>query len=128
MSKHATQLNELEKLLSQLAPEELFEVVRLAARSLRQLSGSAALPHPSESLAQLREELQALRRSLEQCLPTAAQVIESGRRASTGDQPSSDQLANMTRLRRELATLPVCNPGDGFSNRDHDEELYGGPG
>ena len=32
---------------------------------------------------------------------------------------------NLDRLRRELAGLPVHNPADGFSNRDHDSELYG---
>jgi hypothetical protein len=33
--------------------------------------------------------------------------------------------ANLERLRRELAALPVRNPSDGFSNRDHDRPLYG---
>jgi hypothetical protein len=29
------------------------------------------------------------------------------------------------RLRQELAVLPVHNPVDGFSNRQHDQLLYG---
>jgi hypothetical protein len=28
-------------------------------------------------------------------------------------------------LRREMASLPVANPADGFSGRDHDRLLYG---
>lgn len=28
-------------------------------------------------------------------------------------------------LRREMAALPVSNPTDGLSNRDHDRLLYG---
>jgi len=39
---------------------------------------------------------------------------------------AAEQRANLERLQRELATLPVRNPADGFSNRDHDAELYGG--
>ena len=45
--------------------------------------------------------------------------------------PASDRSAearqnSANRLRRELADLPVHNRADGFSNRDHDDELYGG--
>jgi len=29
------------------------------------------------------------------------------------------------RLRQELAALPVRNPSDGWSNRNHDQLLYG---
>jgi hypothetical protein len=29
-------------------------------------------------------------------------------------------------LRQKLAALPIHNPDDGFSNRDHDSVLYGG--
>ena len=36
-----------------------------------------------------------------------------------------DCRANLDRLRRVLATLAVHNPPDGFSNRDHDQTLYG---
>ena len=31
----------------------------------------------------------------------------------------------LRRLRQELAALPVHNPVDGFSNRQHDQLLYG---
>jgi hypothetical protein len=34
---------------------------------------------------------------------------------------------NLDRLRRNLASLPTQNPADGFSGRDHDRVLYGGP-
>ncbi len=37
-----------------------------------------------------------------------------------------DLRENLDRLRSELAVLPVCNPADGFCNRDHDDQLYGG--
>ena len=40
---------------------------------------------------------------------------------------SGDRPAALDRLRHELATLPGCNRDNGFSNRDHDDELYGGP-
>jgi hypothetical protein len=32
----------------------------------------------------------------------------------------------LNQLRKELAALPVANPADGFSGRDHDQALYGG--
>jgi len=37
-----------------------------------------------------------------------------------------EQRANLERLRHEVAGLPVRNPADGFSNRMHDYQLYGG--
>ena len=41
--------------------------------------------------------------------------------------PSAEtRRSSAGRLRQELAGLPVHNPADGFSNRDHDDELYGG--
>jgi len=36
-----------------------------------------------------------------------------------------DQRRAVLRLRQELASLPVCNPAAGGSNRQHDEGLYG---
>ncbi|WP_295385473.1 hypothetical protein [uncultured Thiodictyon sp.] len=36
-----------------------------------------------------------------------------------------DRRANLDRLRAELAGLPIGNPGDGRSNRDHDAVIYG---
>lgn len=38
----------------------------------------------------------------------------------------SAQLQALDQLRKELAALPVQNPPDGLSNRDHDRLLYGG--
>jgi hypothetical protein len=38
-----------------------------------------------------------------------------------------EQKARLARLRSEMAALPVLNPDDGFSNRDHDQCLYGEP-
>jgi hypothetical protein len=35
------------------------------------------------------------------------------------------QREALQRLRREISSLPVHNPNDGFSNRDHDRLLYG---
>lgn len=35
--------------------------------------------------------------------------------------------AALERLRQDLAALPVENPVDGFSNRQHDQLLYGAP-
>ena len=46
-------------------------------------------------------------------------------RTPTNEGKSDDLRANLDRLRRELARLPVRNPADGVSNRDHDRELYG---
>ena len=37
----------------------------------------------------------------------------------------SERLQALSRLRKELAALPVHNPSDGQANRDHDELLYG---
>jgi len=53
------------------------------------------------------------------------EVARSLRQPPEEFEPSTSQ-ADLDRLRRELAALPVCNPADGFSNRNHDEELYGG--
>ncbi len=41
------------------------------------------------------------------------------------DSKEADQQAKVQQLQSELASLPVQNPGDGFSNRDHDDTLYG---
>lgn len=36
-----------------------------------------------------------------------------------------DRQANLDRLRADLAGLPIGNPDDGQSNRDHDALIYG---
>jgi hypothetical protein len=38
---------------------------------------------------------------------------------------SAHQRESLHRLQQELARLPVHNPTDGWSNRDHDQVLYG---
>ena len=43
----------------------------------------------------------------------------------TPSAPDKKRMA-LHELRMELATLPVVNPADGFSNRDHDRLIYGG--
>lgn len=47
-------------------------------------------------------------------------------RGTPQEEPLEQQDETLRRLRRELAALPVANPADGFSNRDHDRLLYGG--
>ena len=39
---------------------------------------------------------------------------------------TTDRKANLDRLQKELGRLPIGNPQDGLSNRDHDALLYGG--
>jgi hypothetical protein len=43
------------------------------------------------------------------------------------EEVAAQHQAALTRLRRELAALPVRNPTDGFANRQHDQLLYGAP-
>jgi hypothetical protein len=37
----------------------------------------------------------------------------------------AERRANLKRLRRDLDALPIGNPEDGCSNRDHDALIYG---
>lgn len=53
------------------------------------------------------------------------EVARSLRAPATGAK-AGHRRAALERLRRELTALPVLNPADGFSNRDHDDVLYGG--
>jgi hypothetical protein len=46
---------------------------------------------------------------------------------SAFDVSPAPHHAALQRLRQELAALPVQNPADGFSNRQHDQLLYGAP-
>ena len=43
-----------------------------------------------------------------------------------GPPSAAAQRKAFLELRRKLAALPVHNPSDGLSNRDHDKILYGG--
>ena len=58
-------------------------------------------------------------------LPEGARVridVVADRNTQAGSEASRDSL---DKLRRKVADWPVLNPGDGFSNRDHDRLLYG---
>ncbi len=70
----------------------------------------------------LREALGSL--SQDEKLQLIELVVQS-MRAPSSSGASADRRMNLDRLRRELGTLPVANPADGFSNRDHDDALYG---
>ena len=63
--------------------------------------------------------------TLAEKLQLLEEVARSLRQPVSGTE-FPDRQANLQRLRRELATLPVHNPADGFSNRNHDDALYGG--
>lgn len=41
------------------------------------------------------------------------------------DAPPTEKQTALNDLRGKLAALPVANPDDGLSNRDHDRLLYG---
>ena len=60
--------------------------------------------------AEMRELINQLNRSLQHVNP--ANLVAKQRQA-------------YHELRAKLAELPVENPPDGFSNRDHDQVLYG---
>jgi hypothetical protein len=66
------------------------------------------------------------RLTAEEKLALIEQLARSLQTASAGMSPDL-QRAALQRLRRELAALPVFNPADGFSNRQHDQLLYGTP-
>ncbi|MCY3021092.1 MAG: hypothetical protein NTW87_18920 [Planctomycetota bacterium] len=68
-----------------------------------------ALPHLSQT-----EKLTLLKR--------VARSMSARKQAPS----AARQREALRELRRELAALPVHNPEDGFSNRDHDKVLYGG--
>jgi hypothetical protein len=46
-------------------------------------------------------------------------------RAQPPPRSLDPRRAALNQLRKELAALPVANPRDGFSGRDHDQLLYG---
>ena len=52
------------------------------------------------------------------------QLARSLRDGSLRTSPAHQRDA-LRRLRQELALLPVHNPADGWSNRNHDQLLYG---
>jgi len=70
----------------------------------------------------LHKTLQQLTRA--EKLQLIEEVARSLREDGT-EEYCQDHQAKLKRLRHELASLPVHNPADGFSNRDHDNALYG---
>ena len=65
---------------------------------------------------------------VDQRLALPAGPVEITVRSLVPPEPAMEaerQRTNLARLREELAALPVMNPADGFSNRNHDDQLYG---
>ena len=76
-----------------------------------------------------QHDLETIAQTLERLTPAEELVLIERLARSLQGTPargSSDQQREALRqLRRALAALPVTNPADGFSNRDHDRLLYG---
>ena len=65
---------------------------------------------------------------LDQKLALPVGPVEVSVRSLVPPEPAMEaerQRENLERLKEELAALPVMNPADGFSNRNHDDLLYG---
>ena len=76
-----------------------------------------------DNLVQTLEQLTS-----SQKLALIERLARSLREPVTEHQVIADQQRQaLQRLRHALTSLPVRNPDDGFSNRDHDRLLYGGP-
>ena len=76
-----------------------------------------------------RQDLDTLEQTIERLTPVEKLTLiehlaRSLRDASMRTTPAQQRDA-LCRLRQELAVLPVHNPVDGFSNRQHDQLLYG---
>jgi hypothetical protein len=76
-----------------------------------------------------QQDLDAVVQTLERLTPIEKLVLierlaRSLQDISTRLTPSQQRDA-LRRLRQELKGLPVCNPSDGFTNREHDQLLYG---
>lgn len=91
---------------------------RAIERSGLILAGGAALRDAVDAFRDLRANLERSVRECQQAAPL---------RQPPDDRVIRERLENLRRLRRELADLPVQNPHDGVSRRDHDDEPYGGP-
>jgi hypothetical protein len=56
------------------------------------------------------------------------EIIEQLKRSLEAPTPNdvvAKQQQTYRELSRKMASLPVQNPADGFSNREHDQALYG---
>ena len=77
-----------------------------------------------------QQDFDTMAQTLEQLSPTEKlELIERlarSLRVAPQEGALDQQHETLRRLRQELAALPVANPADGFSNRDHDRLLYGG--
>jgi hypothetical protein len=76
-----------------------------------------------------QQDLDTLEQTIERLTPreklTLIEHIARSLRDMPIQSPSVQQRDALRRLRQELAILPVYNPVDGFSNRQHDQWLYG---
>jgi len=76
-----------------------------------------------------QQNLAMLEQTIEQLTPAEKltlieHIARSLRDISMRTTPMQQRDA-LRRLRQELAELPIHNPIDGFSNRQHDQLLYG---
>jgi hypothetical protein len=140
---------QLESLYTQLqAISRLQAATEIHVSSLRPFAGDAATRRALAELKRAQRPFQRAQRLLEEVSQplrgpadatkwrdqaAALQVLQGevellARSLSQGitDTESENQQSNRNQLLRELAALPVRNPDDGFSNRDHDHQLYGG--
>jgi hypothetical protein len=76
-----------------------------------------------------QQDLDTVVQTLERLTPLEKLVLIERLARSLQDSSarvtSSQQRDALRRLRQELKGLPVCNPADGFTNREHDQLLYG---
>jgi hypothetical protein len=76
-----------------------------------------------------QQDLHTLEQTIEHLTPSEKLMLIEHLARSLRDVPTrmtpAQQCDALHRLRQELATLPVHNPVDGFSNRQHDQLLYG---
>ncbi len=75
----------------------------------------------TDKLETISNELETL--SVNQKLQLIERLARSVRNGK--EHSSQEQREALEALRKELASLPVNNPDEGFSNRDHDSLLYG---
>jgi len=77
-----------------------------------------------------QQDFDTMAQTLEQLSPAEKLVLierlARSLRVTHQEGLRDQQHETLRRLRRELSALPVANPADGFSNRDHDRLLYGG--